>query len=88
MLINQHIYTEKYTKIQTRAHIINDKLERILIMTKTEEQAYRESLQALTKDQLIEITVKLKKGFDNAVTRLAKVENELAEKTDINDLLT
>lgn len=56
-------------------------------MTPQEEQQLRNKLNELDKEHIIELFIKLKKIYQKTSERLSKTEDELIEKTSLNELL-
>ena len=63
------------------------KLERIKPMTEQEEKELRKSLNQKSKSEIISLFIKLRKIFDKSQERLYRVEQELIDKTNLEDLL-
>ena len=51
------------------------------------EKELRASLNELSKEELIDFVVKLRKMLDKSTERLYRVEEELLEKTSLEELL-
>lgn len=56
-------------------------------MTEMEEKKLRENLQKESKEQIINLFIKLKKNFDKSQERLYKIEEELNQKTSLEELI-
>lgn len=51
------------------------------------EDEMRAELQSLNKDRLIDLFMKLKKNYMSICQRLEKVEQELLDKTSLDELI-
>ena len=56
-------------------------------MTNQEERELRQSLNLKSKSEIINLFIKLRKMFDKSQERLYRVEQELNDKTNLEDLL-
>ena len=56
-------------------------------MTEQEEKELRQSLNQKSKSEIISLFIKLRKMFDKSQERLYRVEQELNDKTNLEDLL-
>ena len=56
-------------------------------MTEQEERELRQSLNLKSKFEIINLFIKLRKMFDKSQERLYRVEQELNDKTNLEDLL-
>ena len=56
-------------------------------MTNQEERELRQSLNLKSKFEIINLFIKLRKIFDKSQERLYRVEKELNDKTNLEDLL-
>lgn len=56
-------------------------------MTEMEEKKLRENLQKESKEQIINLFIKLKKNFDKSQERLYNIEEELNQKTSLEELI-
>lgn len=56
-------------------------------MTEMEEKKLRENLGKESKEQIINLFIKLKKNFDKSQERLYKIEEELNQKTSLEELI-
>lgn len=56
-------------------------------MNLEEEKQLRKQLQTLSKDRVIDLFIKMKKAYLKTSEHLAVVENELIEKTSLEDLI-
>ena len=56
-------------------------------MTEQEERELRQSLNLKSKSEIINLFIKLRKMFDKSQERLYRVEQELNDKTNLEDLL-
>ena len=56
-------------------------------MTEQEEKELRQSLNLKSKSEIINLFIKLRKMFDKSQERLYRVEKELNDKTNLEDLL-
>ena len=56
-------------------------------MTEQEEKELRQSLNLKSKSEIISLFIKLRKMFDKSQERLYRVEKELNDKTNLEDLL-
>lgn len=56
-------------------------------MTEMEEKKLRENLGKESKEQIINLFIKLKKKFDKSQERLYKIEEELNQKTSLEELI-
>ena len=52
-----------------------------------EDDELRELLDKSDKAEIIELYIKLNKAFDKCSKRLFRIENELNDKTDLNELI-
>ena len=71
----------------TKLKCIMIKLERIQQMTEQEERKLCQSLNLKSKSEIINLFIKLRKMFDKSQERLYRVEQELNDKTNLEDLL-
>ena len=56
-------------------------------MTEQEEREIRESLNQKSKSEIISLFIKLRKMFDKSQERLFRVEQELIDGLNLEDLL-
>lgn len=56
-------------------------------MTEMEEKKLRENLGKESKEQIINLFIKLKKKIDKSQERLYKIEEELNQKTSLEELI-
>lgn len=56
-------------------------------MTEQEERELRQSLNQKSKSEIISLFIKLRKMFDKSQERLYRVEQELNDGLDLEDLL-
>ena len=56
-------------------------------MTEQEERELRQSLNLKSKSEIISLFIKLRKMFDKSQERLYKVEQELIDGLNLDDLL-
>lgn len=56
-------------------------------MTEQQEKELRKRLNNETKENIIDLFIKLRKNFDKSQERLYKIEEELIEKTSLDELI-
>ena len=56
-------------------------------MTEQQEKELRKRLNNETKENIIDLFIKLRKNFDKSQERLYKIEEKLIEKTSLDELI-